>query len=100
MSASKGSKLRRSRTVDPSHKGRWICKRIPIFRDFVGGSPINFATRIAISRNAKSRRPKGQCGARGVSEADRWRTIDTESNSIDHFGFLRVKVPKALHQDS
>jgi hypothetical protein len=26
----KGSKLMRSRTVDPSQKGHWICKQIPI----------------------------------------------------------------------
>jgi hypothetical protein len=30
MSIPKGSKLRRSRTVDPSHKGRWIYMWISI----------------------------------------------------------------------
>jgi hypothetical protein len=27
---------------------------------------------------------------------DRWRTIDTESNSVDHFGFRGVKFPNSF----
>jgi hypothetical protein len=30
---------------------------------------------------------------------DRWRTIDTESNSVDHFRVLWSEVPNSLHLD-
>jgi hypothetical protein len=58
----KGSKLRRGRTIDPSHKGRWIYTWIP-YRGFMGGSPVNIATGIAKSRY--TRYPESQedlCG--------------------------------------
>jgi hypothetical protein len=64
----KGSKLRRGRTVDPSHKGRWIYTWISI-SGFRGLKSVNIATGIAISRNAISRKLRGFVwGHRGVSE--------------------------------
>jgi hypothetical protein len=57
MSIPKGSKLRRSRSVDLSHKGHWICKWIPIlgFRRWKSRKLCNGTCEIM-----KHEVPKGQ----------------------------------------
>jgi hypothetical protein len=67
MKVSKGSKLRRSRTVDPSHKGRWIYTWISI-SGFHRLKSRKLATGTTKSQSAKSQRLKGCVGHRGVSE--------------------------------
>jgi hypothetical protein len=87
MSISKGSKLRRSRTVDPSHKGCWIYTYI-VVSDF---------------RGWKSRK---HCnGNREVTKRDIpkvkgivWATAEPVSEQVArHFRVSWNEVPNSLH---
>jgi hypothetical protein len=66
----------------------------------VGGSPVNFATGIAISQNAISRRDKRVVWDHKSQQGGQVAPIDTEVNSVDHFGVSGSEVLKSLHQDS
>jgi hypothetical protein len=89
----KGSKLRRSRTVDPSHKGRWIYTRIPIsgFRGWKSRKLGNGNREITKREIPKAKRI---VWATGVSEVDRWRTTDTESTPLTISEIRGVKFRK------
>jgi hypothetical protein len=67
----KDSKLRRSRVVDPSHKGCRIYSWIGISR-FRGLKLQNIVTGVAILRYTISQRQVESCGATGVGDVDRW----------------------------
>jgi hypothetical protein len=72
---SKGSKLRRGRTIDPSHKGRWIYTWISIsgIRRWKSRKHCNGNRDIPIRDILKA---KWICvGHSEVSKVDRWHTI-------------------------
>jgi hypothetical protein len=90
-SVPKGSKLRRSRTVDPSPGVIGFTRGI-IFWVFASGSPVNFATGIAKSRNVKSRRAKKIVWATRIG---RWTggALSTWSQTqLTISGFRGVKI--------
>ena len=96
MSIPKGSKLRRSRALDPSHKSHRIYRWISTsgFRRLKSQNFCNGTRKIMKREVSKGR--KDLVGHR-ISKVDRWRTINTESNSIDHFEVLWGEVPNSLH---
>jgi hypothetical protein len=74
VSIPKGSKLRRSRTIDPSHKGHWIYTYILVsgFRGWKSYKCCNGNREITKHDIPKA---KGLCGPWRIQRADRWHTI-------------------------
>jgi hypothetical protein len=91
VSIPKGSKLRRSRTIDPSHKGHWIYKWIPIsgFRRWKSRKLCNGNHDIMKREVPKA---KGWCGATEESARQTGGTLSTRSQTpLTISGFRGVK---------
>jgi len=70
-----------------------------LYRGFIGWSPVNLATRIAISRNAKSRRLRGFfVGHNGVSKwigGMPFKSFMEWSPELIALGFVILRSPKS-----
>jgi hypothetical protein len=88
--ASKGSKLRRSRTIDPSHKGRWIYTWILVsgFRGWKSRKPCNGNRDIPNREVSKAKRMVWDHRSQRGGQVARY------------FGVSESEVPKTLQLDS